>query len=301
MSHLHLLVEVVIKNLRTLQRSRCGLLGVLGALLCAACTSSTPVEGTIIAAADYKTIQQRGACAPGSKPGAAGATNRLKSADAIFYNVRTPLNYNPERAHPLLMIFPPAGMSAEKSESFTHMTTEATRRGFIVAYTSHRPISPEMAVKLAKVPQDIAATWCIDTKHVYATGHSDGGTVPHALAVLPETKGTVAGIAPSAAGFNRKDFEAYQCPVPMPIMIMHNRGDMLFPGWGKETATWWAACNRCDTTKPAVLQSNGCVAYQGCAALGPTVYCEKSGSHMDWQGLGNDIVHFFEAAARRPD
>lgn len=82
---------------------------------------------------------------------------------------------------------------------------------------------------------------------------------------------------------------------------MHNRGDMLFPGWGKETATWWAACNRCDTAKPATPQSNGCVAYQGCAAGGPTMYCEKSGSHMDWQDLGDDIVNFFEAAAQRPD
>lgn len=296
-----LLMAMKKKNLGVLFWFKLGVLVVFGAVLCAACTSSVPVEGTAIAAADYKTLQAHGTCAPGSKAGAAGATNRIKSADEIFYNVRAPLNYNPERAHPLLMIYPPAGTSAEKSESFTHLTSEATRRGFVVAYTSHRSVSPEMAAKLAKVPQSIAATWCIDLKRVYATGHSDGGTVTHALAVLPETKGAVAGIAPSAAGFNQKDFEAYQCPAPMPVMIMHNRGDMLFPGWGKEAATWWAGCNRCDTTKPVVPQSNGCVAYQGCAVLGPTVYCEKSGSHLDWQERGNDIVHFFEVATGRPD
>lgn len=282
-------------------RRKFGLFAALGAALGAACTSSTPVEGTAIVAADYKNIPPQGTCAPGNKTGAAGPTNQLKSADGIFYHVRAPLNYNPERAHPLLMVFPPAGKNAEKSESFTHLTTEATRRGFVIAHTSHRPISAEMAAKLAKVQQDIAATWCIDLKRVYATGHSDGGTMPHALAVLPETKGSVSGIAPSAAGFRQKDFEAYSCPAPMPVMIMHNQGDTLFPGWGKESAAWWAACNRCDMTQSAVPLNNGCVAYQGCAGRGPTVYCEKSGSHMDWQDRGDDIVHFFELAAQQPN
>jgi polyhydroxybutyrate depolymerase len=118
--------------------------------------------------------------------------------------------------------------------------------------------------------------------------------MPHALAVLPETKGSISGIAPSAAGFRQKDFEAYSCPAPMPVMIMHNQGDTLFPGWGKESAAWWAACNRCDTTPSAVPLHNGC------AASGPTVSCEKSGSHMDWQDRGDDIAHFFELAAQQP-
>lgn len=257
----------------------------------AACSPSGPVEGVAIASAEYPTQSTVPGCQAGSKAGQAGATDDLKIAEGIVYNVRAPSNYRPDFAHPLLVVFPPAGASAKKNEAFTHLTTEATRRGFVVVYTAHTKLSPEVVPQLAKVPAAVAARWCIDPKRVYATGHSDGGTASHAVAVLPETRGTLAGIAPSAAGFTRKDLEAYACPAPLPVMIMHNSDDRLFPAWGKETTSWWAACNHCDTSRPPQRDKEGCLVYQGCSA--PLSYCEKPGGHADWPGMGAAIVEWF--------
>lgn len=253
-----------------------------------ACSPPGPVEGMAIAAAEYPAAADAAGCPVGSKMGQAGASDDLQTPEGIGYNVRTPSNYRPDFAHPLLVVFPPAGASAKKNEAFTHLTTEATRRGFVVAYTAHRKLSPEVVSQLAKVPADVSARWCIDLKRVYATGHSDGGTASHAVAVLPETRGTVAGIAPSAAGFTHKDLDAYACPVPLPVMIMHNGDDRLFPGWGKETASWWAVCNHCDLSSPPQRDKEGCLVYPGCAA--PLSYCEKQGGHSDWPGMGVAIV-----------
>lgn len=271
-------------------------MGALAGLISVACTPSAPPEGMQPVAADYADIPLTAGCAPGSRPDAAGSTDKLKSAAGIMYSIRTPLNYDATRAHPLLMVYPMAGASAERNEAFTRLTTEATRHGFIVVYTGHRPLSPEAVVQQAKVPQEIAARWCVDTRAVFATGHSDGGTVSHAMALLPETRGVFAGIAPSAAGFEQKDFAAYTCPQPLPVMVMHNVDDTLFPGWGRPAAEWWAACNRCDMSRPLLKQNNGCVVWQECAAGAPTSYCEEGGTHLRWQGRSSDIIRLFEGS-----
>ncbi len=57
----------------------------------------------------------------------------------IRYLVKAPVNYDATRRHPLLVVFSPAGASAEDSERFTRLTPLATRKGFIVAYVAHRP------------------------------------------------------------------------------------------------------------------------------------------------------------------
>lgn len=260
-----------------------------------ACTPAGPVEGVAIAATAYPEISPVAGCPTGSKAGPAGATDGMRTAEGIVFNVRTPANYRSDVAHPLLLVFPPAGASAKKSEIFTHLTTEATRRGFVVVYTSHTKLSPEVVPRLAKVPAAVAGRWCIDLKRVYATGHSDGGTASHAIAVLPETRGMLAGIAPSAAGFTRKDLEAYACPAPLPVMIMHNDDDRLFPAWGKETTSWWAVCNRCDINQLPQRDKEGCLVYPGCAA--PLSYCEKPGGHSDWPEMNVAIVERLLSAA----
>ena len=56
----------------------------------------------------YANISGSG-CVPGKRPGSAGATYGESTPESIHYNVRTPLNYNPGIAHPLLMVYAPAG------------------------------------------------------------------------------------------------------------------------------------------------------------------------------------------------
>lgn len=233
-----------------------------------------------------------GHCPAGSRPGPAGATDGKVSTDGIRYMVRTPSNYDARFAHPLLMVYAAAGQSRWASERFTGLTTAATGAGFVVVYADHLQLNIPAIEQLGAIPDLAAKDWCIDRKRVYATGHSDGGTASLALAVLDTTKKIPAAVAPSAAGWTGKDLEAFQCREPIPVMIMHSKNDSLFPGWGTQTAAWWAGCNRCDVTKTKPVEG-GCRAYQGCASGGATLYCERAGSHREWPNLNQVMLEFF--------
>jgi polyhydroxybutyrate depolymerase len=257
-------------------------------LLTACSENTTPPQ---LEAFAYPTTA--GHCLAGIRPGAAGATDGKVSAEGIKYMVRTPSNYDATFAHPLLMVYAPAGMTRWTSERFAGLTTEATRAGFVVVYTDHKQLNIPTVEQLGMIPGQVAKEWCIDEKRVYATGHSDGGTASLMLAVLDKTKTVPTAVAPSAAGVTGKDLESFQCRDPIPVMIMHGKNDSLFPGWGAQTSAWWAGCNHCNGTKTKNIEG-GCVAYQDCAANGPTVYCEGTGTHRDWPNLNRVMLEFFE-------
>ena len=265
------------------------------ALLClilvvTACSDSgTPPR---IEAHTYSSASTTARCAAGLRDGRAGATDSEVSADGIRYNVRAPSNYDATFAHPLLMVYAPAGQNRWMSERFTDLTPTATAAGFVVVYADHRPLGIPAIEQLSTIPGLVARQWCIDEKRVYLTGHSDGGTVALALALLNQTRSLASGIAPSAAGWTGKDLEAYQCRAPIPVMIMHSANDKLFPGWGAQTGAWWAACNQCDVAATKQFDS-GCIAYPKCAPGGPTLYCEGKGSHREWPHLNRIMLDFF--------
>jgi len=181
------------------------------------------------------------------KIGKGGASDDEKTTDGIGFSVRTPRNYNNTIQHPLLMVYAPAGRDRDDAEEMMYLTKEATATGFIVAYADHRPISPESIIQLAEIPKAIEQKWCIDTKRIFLTGHSDGGTNSMGIAFYNGTKHIPAAIAPSAVGIRTSDLEDRNCVKPLPVMVMHSRQDKLFPNFGKETVEWWARCNKCET------------------------------------------------------
>ena len=264
------------------------------ALLCSACTDRPPE----LAAADYTRLAASPRCLPGERAGRPGATDDLHTARKIRYSVRTPSNYDAAVAHPLLMVYAPAGSSRFKSERFAGLTREATAAGFVVAYADARRLSIDVILELGAIPRSVANEWCIDEQRIFLTGHSDGGTVSNALEFLDRTRDLPAAIAPSAAGIRGKDLESYTCPArPLPVMVMHSADDSLFKGYGAEAAAWWAKCNRCDAERGPELK-NGCAAYSGCAAGATTLYCEGRGPHGNWPGLNQVMLDFFLRAAR---
>jgi polyhydroxybutyrate depolymerase len=209
----------------------------------------------------------------------------------LSYFVRMPVNYDARFAHPLLVVYAAAGARASQTERYTRLTTAATTRGFVVAYVDHRPMSKKNVLELGGVAQSVAKRWCIDRQRVFMTGHSDGGTVSTGLALLESTRADVSGIAVSAAGFTKQDLESMQCRSPIPVMIMHGAKDTLFPGWGRDTAKWWAQCNGCAAPVAGPDQS-GCVTYSNCPNAAPVLYCEGPQSHREWPGLETRIVEF---------
>jgi polyhydroxybutyrate depolymerase len=251
-------------------------------------------SGTVLSAAVYAVNNDTPQCQSGIKSGHAGTSNDEKTAAGIRYMVKTPVNYNANIAHPLLMVYAPARTNRYESENFVHLTQEATAAGFIVAYADHRTMSPKAIAELAEIPGLIEMKWCIDHKRILLTGHSDGGTVAMAIAFINGTKHIPSAIVPSAAGIRGEDLKAYQCPNPLPVMVMHSRQDSHFPGYGKEAIQWWAVCNGCDTAS-LVKDADGCVTYTGCKNNVTTRYCEGTGTHSEWVGNNKAIIEFFRS------
>ena len=242
----------------------------------------------------YRADSKQKRCDPGTRTGEAGASNGESTGEGIKFNIRTPLNYDPTIAHPLLMVYAPAGSNRRRMEKTSGLTFEATTAGFVVAYADHPKLSPTTTVELGTIPGLVAKKWCIDEKRVFLTGHSDGGTVAMALAFMAGTKHIPSAIAPSAAGISSQDLYDRKCPDPIPVMIMHSANDRLFPKYGAESSGWWAACNQCDPIPEKI--DNGCIAYSGCAKGVKTWYCEGDKPHAQWPGMNSAMMDFFSAS-----
>ncbi len=110
--------------------------------------------------ASYSGDKYQARCAAGSRPGEAGAVNGESTGEGIKYNIRMPLNYDPTIAHPLLIVYSPAGPNRAKIEKMTGLTLKATSTGFIVAYADHPELSPTSTIELGTIPGLIAKKWC---------------------------------------------------------------------------------------------------------------------------------------------
>lgn len=214
------------------------------------------------------------------------------------YLVKAPANYDGSRSHPLLVVFSPAGASAEDNERFTRLTPVATKKGFVVAYIASRPMSLASVKAQADVVPTLMRRWCIDPKRVFFAGHSDGGTVSTVLVLLPETRGVAKGIAVSAAGILPSDAQTMGCPsVPLKVLLMHGEQDTHFPGYGRQMAQWWSQCFRC-TGEKKELDAKGCRSYTGCGSS-ELKFCEGSGGHTSWPAMESEMLDFF--LSEQPD
>ncbi len=241
----------------------------------------------------YPAIAPAAACAAN----ASGAIRaQLQTDGGIAFTASTPSNYDARYPHALLVVFAPAGADRGESERFTGLTRAATRAGFVVVYADHAALKPAAIRDLGTIPERVAQVWCIDRRRIFLTGHSDGGTVATALALSAAASGRYAGIAPSAAGFTAADLKGYSCPAPLAVLVAHAADDELFPGYGREAAAWWAACNQCDAAPPA-RRADGCIEYTGCAGGVRTRYCEHPGRRARWPARNQMLLEFFAADA----
>jgi polyhydroxybutyrate depolymerase len=255
----------------------------------------TPPRPNVAAAGPGAGIA--GACAPGSRTGRAGLNDGIQTPDKLTIAVRTPSDYDPTRAYPLLVVFPPAGLSRRRSENFYDLTEEATKRGFVVAFSDSRGSSAGAMAQQAKVAETVASFFCIDGKAVSYAGHSDGGTMAEAVAAGMTGAGTAPrSIAASGAGITGGDLAAMACPATASVLIIHSRTDEKFPGYGRNAAAFWARCGKCAPMDLAAA-GDGCHAYQGCAVGHRVTYCETSTPHKEWPPMNNFILDFIQTVA----
>ncbi len=231
-------------------------------------------------------------CEPGTRDGPAEGGTGYTGA-GIDYLVRTPASYDATIAHPLIVVYSPAGVTQPTdTEGFTGLTPDETARGYVVTYVNH--VTPDVNdTEIGTVASDVAARWCIDEHRVYVTGHSDGGSITTILAIQGMVP-TPAAIAPSAAGVQASP--DIPCPAPpLPVMVLHSSNDALFTGFGFGMADWWSECFACAAASPAL--PDGCVPHGGCADGVEVQYCEGNAAHGVWPQHNADMLDFFDRFA----
>lgn len=262
--------------------------------------SSPPPRPQVAAAGPRAGLPD--ACAAGSRAGRAMLDEKIKTPDGVLLTVRTPKDYDPTRAYPLIVVYPPAGMGPRRAETFYNLTTLATGRGFILAYSNHRPLTREAVAAQAKVAATVQSLFCVDGASITFLGHSDGGTIAEGLVTFarsatPPPQSVVA----SGAGVTKSDLAEAGCPRIPSVMIMHNPADKLFPDFGKAAADYWRTCASC-SAQDAQPPKSGCKEFKGCADGRRVVYCETQAPHDGWPDLNAEILDFIQGkpADRKP-
>ena len=240
------------------------------------------------------------ACSPGSRTGHPDLDDEVQTSDRLTIAVRTPADYDPTRAYPLLVVFPPAGYERRGSELFYGLTPEATRRGFIVAYSDHLSLSPSAVAQQAKVAATVASFFCVNESSIAYIGHSDGGLMAEGIpAYISKADAAPRSIVASAAGITGEDLATMACPSIASVMIVHSRTDGRFPDFGRGTAAYWGRCAAC---APADLNglADGCRDFAGCAKGRRVTYCESSLPHSHWPSMNAAMLDFIQGGKAKP-
>ena len=233
-------------------------------------------------------------CAPGSKVGRADYDDSVQTPAGLPILVRTPLDYDPSRAYRLLVVFPPAGLDRKRSELFYRLTSEATRHGFVVAYSDHVPLSGFAVSLQAAVAASVAGRFCIDRDLTAYLGHSDGGSMAEGVpAFMPGDRVGPAVVVASAAGITGTDLASAACPRIPAVLIVHSRDDERFPGFGWSAALYWAGCAGCAKADIA-MASTGCRSFEHCGDGRRVAYCETDGRHESWPDMNRAILDFVQ-------
>jgi polyhydroxybutyrate depolymerase len=231
------------------------------------------------------------------KPGSPAEGVTISGPDRLLIRVRVPINYDPRRAYPLLVAYPPAGYDRFAAERFYDLTDAATSKGWIVAYSDARPLSRNVVKLQASVAGRVAKSFCIAPNQIAAFGHSDGGALAQGTAALAPSQLKPRAIFASAAGITRNDLDAQGCVAGTSVMIAHNDRDERFPGFGRDAAAFWASCGGCQAPDAGDIHSETCRRFSGCAEAAEVRYCDVSTPHGTLPPLTAQALEFLSTVA----
>jgi poly(3-hydroxybutyrate) depolymerase len=210
------------------------------------------------------------------------AGGKISVANDHIYDF--PAGYDGTKPFPLLMGFHAANNPIDQIEGLTNNSDFATQyvRAFPKSAGTAWDYGTDLTAKVYKAYDDLTANYCIDTRRVFATGHSSGAQmIVQILAHADAAKHMgFRAVAPVAAS----DYGAIV--VPIPVLYIQGKKDSVRNSDGHETVARFTKANTCGaTTAPyagvmtctssGVTVDPGCVSYAGCTA--PTVWC----SHND--------------------
>ena len=191
------------------------------------------------------------------------------------YLLSVPEGYDPARRYPLVFGWHGLASSPEVSRAYFGIEQAAAGQLIMVypqglgvpAGWNLDPAGPDFQFFDALIAH-IASRYCIEPRHVFATGHSFGAYMTNALGCY--RPGVFAAIAPVAGG---GPFAT--CPAPTPAVVVHGTQDMIVPFiLGQWTRDDWLRTNGCGIGSPIGPFDPPCVvAY---CSKAPVVWCAHS-------------------------
>lgn len=136
----------------------------------------------------------------------------------------------------------------------------------------------------------IPKAYCVDSKRVFAAGHSFGGYMSNLVGC---SRGDVVrAIAPVSGGMVTPG----DCKGPVAAWIAHGDKDgTVATSEGIAARDRWLGVNKCgSTTKPTT--PSPCVMYDGCEAGRPVTWCQFSGGHFPLPSFTRQAIWDFFAA-----
>jgi poly(3-hydroxybutyrate) depolymerase len=228
---------------------------------------------------------------PTGSPGCSGSATPPSGAQTIdvsgtarTYIVSLPEDYDPESPYPLVFAYHGLGGSGAQASGSFYLGIEqtgGTRAVFVYPdgldggdgagwpNTDGRDVAFFDAMLNA-----MQTSYCIDSEHVFSTGHSYGGMMSHTLGC--ERADVLRGIAPVAgAHFGRAD-----CGGPIAAWGAHgNPDDTVSYESGLSAMARVLEANGCDSaSSTAVEPTDSCILYE-CDAGFPVTWCEHDEGH----------------------
>ena len=253
------------------------------------------------------------------RPGSEGVTTRQTMTVAGIprtYLLHIPAHYDTIRRAPLVIVLHGHGESADNFEKYTGMSDKADLEGFIAVYPQALgdPSDWHTAIDGPSKRDDIAFVrniinllerkYRIDTRRIYAAGHSNGGIMTYRLASTLSDKIAAIGVTAGSIGMidDHGDTVRYAPPAhPVSVIHFHGLEDADVPYHGgaesdgpdnivsvRNTVSFWLTADHCPTTAASRTVSadrNVIVdSYTPCAkGTAVTLYTIIDGTHR-WPG-----------------
>lgn len=234
------------------------------------------------------------------------------------YVVHLPLNYEPGRPVPLVLMFHGGGGAGRIMHRLTGMNALADQQHFLVVYpdgwrrrwADGRGTTPpdragiDDVAFISALIETLSAQFTLDPSRIYAAGISNGGFFSFRLGCLLSDK--IAAIATVAATLPANLATNHPAKRPVPLLLVHGTADAIVPAAGgmmplgagghilstTETAAFWARRNGCAgvpvTENLPMLVDDGThvqrTTYTACAQNASVVFYNVINGGHTWPG-----------------
>jgi polyhydroxybutyrate depolymerase len=246
-----------------------------------------------------------GCGAAGVKPGISTQSITVSGAKRT-YEVFVPDTYDNHKTFPLVLVFHGDGGTGANIRS-AFPVEAAAKGGGVFVYPDGEGntwqidgadgVTKDIAF-IDALAAELAKTHCTDPKHVFAAGFSKGAYFVDQYACLGKTP--LAGVVAHSGGgpfgvtglaTKYDDNGNLVCPdAPIPALQIIGQNDDVPEA--QKARDYWQRVNGCQTTSTATAPAP-CVAYDGCTAGLPEIYCEVPGlGHQIWSDAPKTVWTF---------